>query len=108
MRSKQSFRAISHWLDPIEKVSMETIYYRLKNIWNTIYPKMTRASYETTRRCHEDDYYGLFGPLDKMASVGSRGVRSLSLGQRVFSAFREWYIYACGYRQIGVLFLHIL
>lgn len=63
------------------------------------------------RRVHEsyeNDYYGPSCPLNKMASVGSRGVRSLSLGQRVFTAFREWYVYACGYRQIGVLILHVL
>ncbi|XP_031552912.1 cytochrome b-c1 complex subunit 7-like [Actinia tenebrosa] len=40
--------------------------------------------------------------MNKMASLGSRGAQSLSLGQRVFTAFREWYVYACGYRQIGL------
>ncbi|EDO37154.1 predicted protein [Nematostella vectensis] len=37
-----------------------------------------------------------------MASVGSRAASKLSLGQKVSAAFREWYIYACGYRQIGL------
>ena len=42
-----------------------------------------------------------------MASVGSRAVRQLSLGQRVFGAFREWYVYACGYRQLGNILFFI-
>ncbi|KXJ14074.1 cytochrome b-c1 complex subunit 7 [Exaiptasia diaphana] len=37
-----------------------------------------------------------------MASVGSRAAGKLSLGQRLFSAFQDWYIYAAGYRQIGL------
>ena len=39
-----------------------------------------------------------------MASVGPKVVRQLSFLQKVKSAFRNWYIYACGYRQLGNLF----
>lgn len=37
----------------------------------------------------------------KMASVGPRLGRELSFTGRIWKAFHEWYIYACGYRQLG-------
>ena len=40
--------------------------------------------------------------LSKMAYVSRRFASQLSSGQRVFGAFREWYVNACGYRQLGL------
>ncbi|XP_068706200.1 cytochrome b-c1 complex subunit 7-like [Montipora capricornis] len=37
-----------------------------------------------------------------MASVGPKVIRQLSFFQKVKSAFMNWYIYACGYRQLGL------
>ncbi|XP_022788101.1 cytochrome b-c1 complex subunit 7-like [Stylophora pistillata] len=37
-----------------------------------------------------------------MASVGPRLGRELSFTGRIWKAFHEWYIYACGYRQLGL------
>jgi len=37
-----------------------------------------------------------------MASVGSKVVRQLSFAQKVKAAFMNWYVYACGYRQLGL------
>lgn len=39
-----------------------------------------------------------------MASVGPKVVRQLSFLQKVKNAFQNWYIYACGYRQLGKRF----
>ena len=40
-----------------------------------------------------------------MASVLGKAGKQLSFGKRVFNAFMDWYIYACGYRQLGRLIL---
>lgn len=43
-----------------------------------------------------------------MASVGGRAASNLSLGQRLACAFREWYIHAAGYRQIGKQLFYVM
>ncbi|CAH3178418.1 unnamed protein product [Porites evermanni] len=37
-----------------------------------------------------------------MASVAPKIARKLSFAQKVKAAFHNWYIYACGYRQLGL------
>ncbi|XP_028400528.1 cytochrome b-c1 complex subunit 7-like [Dendronephthya gigantea] len=37
-----------------------------------------------------------------MAYISRRFASQLSSGQRMFNAFREWYVNACGYRQLGL------
>lgn len=39
-----------------------------------------------------------------MASVGPKVVKQLSFFQKCKSAFLNWYVYACGYRQLGKFF----
>ena len=46
--------------------------------------------------------------VSKMAYVSRRFASQLSTGQRVFNAFREWYVSACGYRQLGKYFKILL
>ncbi|XP_029179840.1 cytochrome b-c1 complex subunit 7-like [Acropora muricata] len=37
-----------------------------------------------------------------MASMGPKVVKQLSFFQKIKYAFTNWYIYACGYRQLGL------
>lgn len=92
MCSFASLRAIDRIL--IWKLSACSLWgFTAESNWLTVAP-------ENCRLCYEDSFCILWSTF-KMASVGGRAATNLSLGQRLFSAFREWYIYAAGYRQIG-------
>lgn len=67
-----------------------------------IFPEILRKTSEGKK-----EYYGTYKrtPQSNMASMGPKVVKQLSFFQKIKYAFTNWYIYACGYRQLGKLFL---
>lgn len=73
----------------------------VRSAW--VLPKVFRIFYEYFWRTTLKDYYGVpyIRQKSNMASVAPKVARQLSFAQKVKAAFHNWYIYACGYRQLG-------